>query len=176
MNTIRRLGELGQSVWLDFLDHRLVVGGELERMIAEDGLRGLTSNPTIFQKAIAGSTDYDDFARGPYASRSDAEVLERIMIGDVSAACQQISVLYNELDGADGFVSIEVSPHLAFDTAGSIHAARRLWSLVGQNNLMVKIPGTLEGLPAIEQCLTEGININITLLFSVDRYAQVAEA
>lgn len=176
MHPIRRLGELGQSVWLDFLDHDLLASGELQRLIEQDRLRGQTSNPTIFQKAIASGTAYDDFVRGAPVGESDASVFERIQVREVSAACDAFRRVYEESRGADGFVSIEVQPRLAHDTAGSIEEARRLWSRVGRPNLMVKIPGTREGLPAIQQCLAEGININITLLFSVDRYKEVAEA
>jgi transketolase len=173
---IQRLRELGQSVWLDFLDEKLLKSGELERMIEHDGVTGITSNPTIFQKAIAGSSDYDAFIRSSSPIDSDASVFEAIQVRTVMRACDQLRPIYDQTDGGDGFASVEVSPTLARDTAGSIAEARRLWSLIARPNLMVKIPGTREGLPAIRQCLTEGININITLLFSVERYLAVAEA
>jgi transaldolase len=175
MHPIRRLAELGQSVWLDFLDHRLIASGELRHLIEEEGLRGLTSNPTIFQKSMAASSDYDGLIRSGPSTESDAAVFERAEVHEVALACDEFRRLYDESGGADGFVSIEVSPHLAYDTAGSIAEARRLWSEVARPNLMVKIPGTREGLLAIEQCLSEGINVNITLLFSVERYLEVAE-
>jgi transaldolase len=176
MHTIRRLRELGQSVWLDFLDRALLATGDLDRMIADDGLAGLTSNPTIFQKAIAASNAYDDFVRRASPSDSDADVLERIMVREVTEACDRFRALYDATRGGDGFVSIEVSPELARDTDKTIDEARRLWRSVSRPNLMVKIPGTREGLPAIERCLSEGININITLLFAVSRYVEVAHA
>ncbi|MDB4996503.1 MAG: uncharacterized protein JWM74_3935 [Myxococcaceae bacterium] len=176
VHPIQRLRELGQSVWLDFLDQKLLRSGELERMIQRDGVAGLTSNPTIFQKAIASTNDYDAFIRHISPIESDAGVFESIQVRTVTRACDQLRPIYDQTDGGDGFVSIEVSPALARDTAGSIAEARRLWSVVGRPNLMVKIPGTREGLAAIQQCLTEGININITLLFSVERYLAVADA
>jgi transaldolase len=176
MNPIRRLEALGQSVWLDFIDRKLLVSGELERMIREDGLRGLTSNPTIFQKAIAGSTDYDDLIRSASSSETDAAVLERLMVRDLTDACDALRPVYEAENGADGFASIEVSPAVAEDCPGSVEQAVRLWSAVQRPNLMVKIPGTRAALPAIESCLSHGININITLLFSVPRYREVLEA
>lgn len=176
MNRLRRLRELGQSVWLDYLDRRLLASDEMTRMIEEDGLAGMTSNPTIFQKAIAGSTDYDDTIRDAPASEPDARVFERIAVSDVARGCDRFRPLFDRTRGADGFVSIEVSPELAHDTEATVAEVRRLWSAVARPNLMVKIPGTREGVPAIERCLTEGININITLLFSVSRYLEVARA
>ncbi len=142
MDSLHRLHELGQSVWLDFLDHELIASGELARMVEHDALRGVTSNPTIFQKAIAHSSDYDDLVRETPAAEADARVFERIEIREVRRACDALGAAYNESGGADGFVSIEVSPRLARDTQGSIDEARRLWSEVGRPNLMVKIPGT----------------------------------
>jgi len=176
MHSIHRLKELGQSVWLDFLDHQLVASGELGRLIEHDGLRGLTSNPTIFEKAIDAGADFDDLLRGAPSEESDASIFERIEVREVGLACDRFRSVYDKSEGADGFASIEVSPYRAADTAGSIAESRRLWSEVGRPNVMVKIPGTRAGLPAIEQCLREGININVTLLFAVDRYIEVAEA
>jgi transaldolase len=176
MHTIQRLGELGQSVWLDFLDHELLVSRELDRLIAEDGLRGLTSNPTIFQKAIAATHDYDELVRAASASESSAAVFERLAVAEVGRACDALRGTYEATCGADGFASIEVSPHAAGSTLESIAEARRLWSSVGRPNVMVKIPGTRAGLGAIERCLAEGINVNVTLLFSVERYREVAHA
>jgi len=176
MDPIHRLRELGQSVWLDFVDHRIIESGDLDRLIRHEGLRGMTSNPTIFQKSIAASSDYDALIRGAPADESDGSVFDRLAAADVALACDRFRALYDETDGADGFVSIEVSPRLARDTTGTIREARRLWSSVSRPNAMVKIPGTREGLAAIEQCLTEGININITLLFAIDRYVEVAGA
>jgi transaldolase len=168
--------ELGQSVWLDYLRRGILHSGELARLIA-DGLRGMTSNPTIFEQAIGGSTDYDEaLARVAASNRSDAEVFEAIAVEDVRGAADLFRQVYDGTNGADGFVSIEVSPGLARDTAGTIAEAERLWRAAGRPNVMIKIPGTREGWPAIERCLTNGININITLLFSVEHYRKVAEA
>ncbi|WP_169796830.1 transaldolase [Chondromyces crocatus] len=176
MNPIQRLAELGQSVWLDFIDSSLLRGGELERRIRQDGLRGLTSNPTIFQKAIASSNDYDDLIQRASAPDTNEAILERLMVRDLELACDLFRPLYDSSHGVDGLASIEIAPSLARDTAGSIETARRLWNQVERPNLMVKIPGTRDGLPAIEQSLTAGINVNVTLLFSVSRYLEVVEA
>lgn len=176
MGPLQGLRELGQSVWLDYLDRHLLASGELDRMIAGDGLAGMTSNPTIFQKAISSSTDYDDTIQSAPLSESDAHVFERIAVHDVARACDHFRSLYDETDGNDGFVSIEVSPELAHDTEATVAEVRRLWTGVARPNLMVKIPGTREGIPAIERCLTDGINVNITLLFAVERYVEVARA
>ncbi len=176
MSRVRRLRELGQSVWLDYVDRRLLASREMNRMIAEDGLAGMTSNPTIFQKAIAGSAAYDDTIRAAPPGESDAHVFERIEIEDVARACDRFRPLYEETRGMDGFVSIEVSAELAQDTDATIAEVRRLYAAVARPNVMVKIPGTRAGVPAIERCLTEGIDINITLLFAVERYLEVARA
>lgn len=175
-NRIQRLAELGQSAWLDFLDRRLLTSGELRRLVDEDGIRGVTSNPTIFEKAISSSSDYDDVIRSAPASDSDARVLERIMVRDLTLACDELRAVYDRTNGADGFASIEVDPTIAHDTAAQVEQAKRLWDAVDRPNLMVKIPATRAGLPAIESCLAHGININITLLFSVSRYREVEEA
>jgi transaldolase len=176
MHPIHRLRELGQSAWLDFIDQRLLASGKLEQMVETDGLAGLTSNPTIFQKSIAASTSYDDVVRAASPSETDEALFEKIQVRDVKQACDLFRSLYEKTAGKDGLVSIEVPPALARDTAGSIERARRLWDKVNRRNVMVKIPGTREGLAAIETCLADGININITLLFSVARYVQVAQA
>ncbi len=145
-------------------------------MIAEDGVRGLTSNPTIFQKAIAASDAYDDIILNASPSESDASVLERIMVRDLRAACDELRPVYERTNGADGYASIEVDPILAHDTQGQITQAKRLWNAVGRPNLMVKIPATRAGIPAIEQSLADGSNVNVTLLFSVARYREVVDA
>jgi transaldolase/glucose-6-phosphate isomerase len=166
----------GQSVWLDYLRRGMTRSGELAGMI-DAGLRGMTSNPTIFEHAIAGSTDYDDaLSESARSDRTDREVFDALAIQDVQEAADVFRAVYDETDGADGFVSIEVAPELARDTQGSIAEARRLWRAVDRPNVMIKIPGTREGWAAIERCLREGININITLLFSVEHYRAVAEA
>ena len=167
---------LGQSVWLDDLKRRMTRSGELASLIAQ-GLRGMTSNPSIFEHAIAGSADYDeDLASLTRVHPADRGVFEALAVADVREAADVFRPVFEETDGADGFVSIEVSPGLARDTEGSIAEARRLWLAVDRPNVMVKIPGTREGWPAIERCLAEGININITLLFSLEHYREVAEA
>ena len=167
---------LGQSVWLDYLRRDMIQSGDLAARVA-DGLRGMTSNPSIFESAIAGSKDYDPaLARPDIRSKSDADAFEAIAVDDVRMAADVFRTVYDSTEGADGFVSIEVRPSLARDTHGSLAEARRLWREVGRPNVMIKIPGTREGWPAIEQALEEGININITLLFSVEHYKAVADA
>lgn len=175
-SAMRALLAFGQSVWLDDLKRRMTRSGELATLI-DKGLRGMTSNPSIFEHAIASGTDYDqDISRLIQAHSADRDVFEALAIEDVREAADAFRPVFDETRGADGFVSIEVSPALARDTQGSIAEARRLWRAVDRPNVMVKIPGTREGWPAIERCLTEGININITLLFSVEHYREVAEA
>jgi transaldolase/transaldolase/glucose-6-phosphate isomerase len=177
MNPLVRLGELGQSPWYDYITRDLVASGELARLIREDGLRGMTSNPTIFEKAVAGSRSYnDDILRLSRESRSPAEIFEALAVGDVRAACDVFAGLHRESRGLDGQVSLEVSPTLAYDTAATIHEAGRLWAAVDRPNAMIKIPGTEAGLPAITRCIADGISVNVTLLFSVERYAGVIEA
>ena len=176
MNPLRALRELGQSVWLDYLDRSLLASGELDQMIGEDGLSGMTSNPTIFQKAIAGSVDYDGTIAAAPPEESEARIFEHIEVEDVTRACDGFRRVYDETRGADGFVSIEVAPELANDTSRTVDEVHRLWGSVARPNVMVKIPGTLEGLPAIERCLADGINVNVTLLFSVRRYLEVFQA
>jgi transaldolase len=168
--------ELGQSIWLDYLRRGMLRSGELAGLIAA-GLRGMTSNPTIFEQAIGKSTDYDDaLAQVAGSELSDAEIFEALSVDDVRGAADLFRSVYDRTNGADGFVSLEVSPRVARDTRATIAEAERLWLAVGRPNVMIKIPGTREGWPAIERCLTEGININITLLFSVEHYRQVAGA
>ncbi|MDQ3207348.1 MAG: transaldolase [Gemmatimonadota bacterium] len=176
-NPLLRLSQLGQSIWYDYITRDLVASGRLARLIAEDGLRGMTSNPTIFEKAIAGSRLYDeDIRRLSDQGRAAGEIFESLAVADVRAACDVFMPLYEQSAGADGFVSLEVSPTLAHDAAGTIHEAERLWGAVARPNAMIKIPGTSAGLPAITHCIAAGINVNVTLLFSVERYAQVIEA
>jgi transaldolase len=172
---MRRLLDVGQSVWLDDLHRGLTRSGGLEQMVA-NGLRGMTSNPTIFERAIATSTDYDEALRTLAASpMSDRDIFESLAIQDVQEAADVLRPVHDETDGADGFVSIEVAPELAHDTEATVADVRRLWHAVNRPNAMVKIPGTPAGWPAIERCLHDGININVTLLFSVDQYEAVAE-
>jgi transaldolase/glucose-6-phosphate isomerase len=175
-NPLIALNEAGTSVWLDYIRRKLIQSGELQRLIDEDGLRGLTSNPTIFEKSISGSTDYNEQIRALVEQgREPLEIFQIIATDDIRAACDVLRPLYDRLNRYDGYVSIEVSPGAANDTEATLAEARQLWSLVNRPNVMIKVPGTEAGLPAIEQLISEGININITLLFDVENYAQVAE-
>lgn len=177
VNPLLRLGQLGQSLWYDYITRDLVASGELARLIAEDGLRGMTSNPTIFEKAIAESRLYDDdIRRLADQGRSAGEIFESLAVADVQAACDVFAPLYRQSGSGDGFVSLEVSPTLANDAEGTVHEAQRLWGAVSRPNTMIKIPGTRAGLPAITHSIAEGINVNVTLLFSIERYAEVVEA
>ncbi len=174
---VQSLARLGQSCWLDYIHRKMIRSGELRRMIHEEGLRGVTSNPTIFEKAISGSSDYDDdIARFIRQGLSAGDVYERLAVKDAQDACDAFTPLHESLDGRDGFVSLEVSPHLARDTQGTIDEARRLWNAVSRPNVMIKIPGTGEGVAAIRQCIYEGINVNVTLLFGLPQYQNVAAA
>ncbi len=176
-NPLVRLGELGQSPWYDYITRDLVATGELRRLIRDDGLRGMTSNPTIFEKAIAGSASYDaDIRRLSEQGRSAGEIFEALAVADVRAACDEFAGLHQVTGGVDGQVSLEVSPALAHDTRATIHEAERLWAAVDRPNAMIKIPGTEAGLPAITHCVAAGISVNVTLLFSVERYRAVIES
>jgi transaldolase len=176
-NPLVRLGELGQSPWYDYITRDLVTSGELARLIAEDGLRGMTSNPTIFEKAIAGSRLYDDEIRAQAdAGRTPQEIFEHLAVADVRAACDLFAPVFQGSDGADGLVSLEVAPTLAHHTEATVAEAERLWRALDRPNAMIKIPGTAEGLPAITRCIAAGISVNVTLLFSVERYGEVIEA
>jgi len=174
---LARITELGTSIWLDQIRLNLIECGELQRLVKFESLRGVTSNPAIFEKAILGSDDYDELieeaAREGLDTRS---IYERLAVQTVQAACDVLRPVYDESDGADGFVSIEVEPDIAFDTPKTIESARHYWQAVDRPNVMIKIPGTTEGEPAIEQATYEGINVNVTLLFSVESYARVSEA
>lgn len=177
MNPLKALQDYGQSVWLDYISRHLLVSGELQRLIDEDGLRGVTSNPAIFEKAITDSTDYRDALTALAGQPLKATALyERLAIQDIQAAADILRPVYDHTDGADGFVSLEVSPHLAYNTPGTVAEAKRLWSLVERPNLMIKVPATPEGLPAIEQLISEGVNVNVTLLFAQDVYERVTQA
>jgi transaldolase len=176
-NPLKGLLAYGQSPWMDYIRRDLLTSGELKKYIDNDGLRGMTSNPAIFEKAITGSHLYDDILASPDAKKLDAKGLfEKIAIRDVQDACDIFKPVYSESKRRDGYVSLEVSPNLANDTKASIEEARRLWKTVARPNVMIKIPGAPEGLPAIRQLLEEGININITLLFAQSAYEKVAEA
>src|SRR5208283_4927440 len=176
-NPLRVLNSLGQSVWFDYIRRDELTSGHLKELIDVDGVSGVTSNPSIFEKAIAGSNDYDEAIRKLVEEGKDTPVIfESLEVEDIRAAADLFRPIYVATEGRDGFVSIEVAPTLARDTRGTIAEAHRLWREVDRPNILVKVPGTAEGLPAIEQLLGEGININITLLFAIERYEEVALA
>jgi transaldolase len=176
-NPLVKLSAFGQSIWLDYIRRKMIESGELQKLIDEDGLRGVTSNPAIFQKAIAGNDDYDEAIRTlTQAGKSVAEIYQVLTLEDVQQAADLFRPLYDRVDGRDGFVSLEVNPHLAHDAEGTIEEARRLWQALGRPNVLIKVPATKAGLPAIKQLISEGINVNVTLLFGLPRYREVAEA
>lgn len=176
-NPLRQLHDHGQSVWLDNLSRTLLESGELRRLIEEDGISGITSNPAIFAAAIAGSDAYDRKIRSLADSDLDTVGLyETLAIADIRAAADLLRPTWERSSGTDGFVSLEVNPHLARDTAGTLVEAERLWQAVDRENALIKIPGTPEGVPAIEEALYRGININVTLLFSLEAYGEVMQA
>lgn len=176
-NPLKALLDFGQSPWMDYIRRDLLTGGGLQKMIDQDGLRGMTSNPAIFEKSITGSKLYDDILNSPDVKSFDAKgVYENIAIRDVQAACDIFSTVYRSTKARDGYVSLEVSPLLANDTKATLEEARRLWKAVDRPNLMVKVPATPAGIPAIRILLEEGLNINITLLFAQSAYELVAEA
>src|ERR1041385_1825997 len=176
-NPLLKLEELGQSIWLDYTRRDLIASGELRRMIEEDGLRGMTSNPSIFEKAIVGSQIYEEDIRiMALDGQSPKMIYETLSQRDVQGAADEFRSVYDETDARDGYVSLEVNPHLAHDTKGTIAEARRLWRALNRPNVFIKVPATIEGLPAIQQLIRAGINVNITLLFGLPRYRQVAAA
>ncbi len=176
-NSLLKLEHFGQSIWMDFIRRGTIVSGELKQLIEDDGLGGVTSNPSIFEKAIAESHDYDEAIRAlALEGKSVDQIYAALTVEDIQRTADLFRPVYDRLHGADGFVSLEVSPHVAHDTAATIADARRLWAAVARPTAMIKVPGTLEGLPAIQQLIGEGININVTLLFGLPRYRQVAEA
>jgi transaldolase len=176
-NPLLELQQQGQSVWLDYIRRDLITSGELKRLIDNDGLRGMTSNPSIFEKAITGSNDYAGFLDQLIAQGlSSGDIFERIAVRDIQDAADILLPVYKSTNKRDGYVSLEVSPTLARDTQGTIEEARRLWKAVARPNIMIKVPGTPEGVPAVRQLTSEGLNINITLLFAQEAYIKVAEA
>jgi transaldolase len=176
-NPLKALLEYGQSPWMDYVRRDLLTSGQLKKYIDDDGLRGMTSNPSIFEKAITGSSLYADILDAPETKKLDANgVFEKIAFRDIQDACDIFKPVYTASKRRDGYVSLEVSPFLGYDTKATIDEVHRLWKNVNRPNVMIKIPGTPEGLPAIRQCLEEGININITLLFAQSAYEKVAEA
>jgi transaldolase len=176
MNRIRQIAALGQAIWLDYISRELVRGGQLAELV-DEGITGVTSNPAIFQKAISGSSVYDeDISRLARQGRSTLEIYETLAMADVGEAADCLRGVYNETHGRDGFVSIEVNPQLAHDTEATISEARRLFHTLGRPNVMIKVPGTEAGLPAVATLIGEGINVNVTLIFAVARYEQVIAA
>ncbi|MEP7376862.1 MAG: transaldolase [Chitinophagaceae bacterium] len=176
-NKLKSIQDLGQSIWLDFFDREIMDSGKLQKLINDDGVSGITSNPSIFEKAISTSSDYDeDIAALSQTKRSYEVIFFSLAVKDIKRAADLFKPVFKKTNGEDGFVSLEVSPHLAHDTEGTIKQARELWKAVNRKNVMIKIPSTAEGLPAIRKCISEGTNINITLLFGLPRYEQVTEA
>jgi transaldolase len=179
MNPLREVESLGQSIWLDYMRRDLVTTGKLQQLIDEDGISGITSNPTIFEKAISSGSDYDSAIQEILHDSpqiDSAALFEQLEVEDIRMAADILRPTYDRTEGADGFVSIEVNPHLAYDTVGSVAEAQRLWNEVDRPNAMVKIPATVEGLAAIEQLIANGINVNATLIFSVSQYDDVSRA
>jgi transaldolase len=176
-NPLVKLGTFGQSIWLDYIRRQMIDSGELKKFVDEDGLKGVTSNPAIFEKAIAGSGDYDaDIRKLAQAGKSIQEIYQTLTVADVGQGADVLRSVHDRVNGKDGFVSLEVNPHLAHDTQGTIAEARRLWQALNRPNVLIKVPATKEGLPAIQQLISEGINVNVTLLFGLPRYQEVAEA
>ncbi len=176
-NPLQKLAAFGQSPWFDYIRRNLITSGDLQRLVDEQGLKGMTSNPAIFEKALSAGDDYKDFiAENAEKAKDAVELYEQIAVRDIQDAADILQPVYEATNKRDGYISLEVAPTLANDTEQTLTEARRLWKLVNRPNLMVKVPATDEGIPAIEQLISEGININITLLFSQDAYRQVAEA
>jgi len=178
MNRLHQLAQLGQSIWYDNISRGVIRRGELKAMV-DEGCLGVTSNPTIFDKAISGSADYDEQLKNILThdpSADGGEIIKALMVTDIQNACDVLRTVYDRTHGHDGFVSIEVTPNKARNTSATIEEVRELWEKIGRPNLMVKIPATSEGLPAVEQAISEGININVTLVFSESRYREVADA
>jgi transaldolase len=176
---VKQIHDFGQSIWLDFIDREIITSGKLKDLIDNDGVRGVTSNPAIFEKAISSSSDYDaDILELAKQTQNYEDIFYQVAVKDIQAAADIFRGVYEdeEVKGADGYVSLEVSPRLALDTQGTIDQAIDLWHKVARNNVMIKIPGTEAGLPAIRKSISEGININVTLLFGLERYRAVTEA
>jgi transaldolase len=176
-NSLKQLTSLGQSIWIDYIQRDLFTNNKLKKLISEYSLRGMTSNPSIFEKAISESHDYDkDIKQMSHAGKDVNDVYEMLTQKDVKDAADEFLNIYEQTNGQDGYVSLEVNPHLAYDTNGTIEEARRLWKALNRPNVLIKVPATKEGLPAIKQLISEGININVTLLFGLSRYREVAQA
>ncbi len=176
-NPLKKLGELGQSIWLDYIKRDLMTRGQLKKLITEDDLRGMTSNPALFEQAISKSHDYDnDIKTMANKGMNVLQIYAALTQKDVQTAADEFLPVYNKMAGKDGYVSLEVNPHLAHDTEGTIEEARTLWNALNRRNVFIKVPATKAGLPAISQLISEGININVTLLFGLPRYREVADA
>jgi transaldolase/transaldolase/glucose-6-phosphate isomerase len=176
-NKLKNIRNSGQSIWLDFFDRKIMDSGKLKKLITDDGVSGVTANPSIFEKAISSSPDYDeDITAFSKQGSNNERIFIDLAVKDIKRAADLFKPVYEESEGNDGFVSLEVSPHLAHDTEATVKQAREFWNAVNRKNVMIKIPGTAEGLPAIRKCIAEGININITLLFGLSRYRQVTDA
>ena len=176
-NPLLHLQTFGQSAWLDFIRRGMLTSGEMQRLMEDCGVQGVTSNPSIFEKAIAGSHDYDDRIHAlALEGKTSREIYEDLTLDDVRRTADLFRRVYDQTEGRDGFVSLEVSPDLADDATGTVKEARRLWQLLNRPNVMIKVPGTREGITAIRQLIAEGINVNVTLLFSLSRYRDVCEA
>lgn len=176
-NPLKTLEALGQHLWLDFISRAIIVNGGLVQRIEKDGLAGVTSNPTIFEKSIDGTSDYDRAIRDEIMNRkTPSEIARSLMIADITAAADQFRALYEQTNGTRGYVSIEVTPHLAHDAGGTIRDARELWHAINRPNIFIKVPATKEGLPAIRELIAAGINVNVTLLFGLSRYREVVQA
>ncbi len=176
-NKVKSIRGFGQSIWLDFFDRKIMDSGELKELIEEDGVSGVTSNPSIFERAVNSGSDYDeDITMLSRQKNNNDDIFFGLAVKDIQRAAGFFKSVYENNKGEDGFVSLEVSPHLAYDTKGTVKQARELWKSVDRKNVMIKIPATAEGIPAIRQCISEGININITLLFGLPRYKEVVDA
>jgi transaldolase len=176
-NPLKTLGTFGQSIWLDYIRRDLIVSGQLRRLIEEDGLRGMTSNPAIFEKAIVDSQEYDEDIRAmALEGKGVNAIYETLSQRDVQSAADEFRPLYDKTAGQDGYVSLEVNPHLAHDTKGTVEEAHRLWKTLARPNVFIKVPATTEGLSAIQKLISDGINVNVTLLFGLPRYRQVTNA
>jgi transaldolase len=176
-NPLKILGTLGQSLWLDYIRRDLITSGQLRRLMEEDGLRGMTSNPSIFEKAIVDSHEYaEDIRTLALEGKEVNAIYEALSQRDVQNAADEFRMVYDKTAGKDGYVSLEVNPHLAHDTKGTVEEARRLWKALARPNVLIKVPATTEGLSAIQELISEGINVNVTLLFGLPRYRQVAKA
>jgi transaldolase len=176
-NNLLKIQEFGQSVWLDYISRGMIHSGELKRLIEEDGLRGVTSNPSIFDQAIEGNQDYEEAIQAmAREGKGEKEIYQALTVKDVQTAADEFRQLYHTSGGAHGFVSLEVNPHLAYNTEETIREARELWRSLDRPNVFIKVPATRDGLPAIRQLISEGINVNVTLLFGLPRYREVAAA